>query len=63
MNGKHEVRLERIEARIEELHEKVDALVEGEAENRTDIVWLTWMVRLLIGAVLGVGGLTLPQFL
>jgi hypothetical protein len=45
VNGEHEVRLERIEERIDELHDKVDELVENEAENRTDIVWLTWAVR------------------
>ena len=56
VNGEHEVRLERIEARIDELHNKVDELVESEAENRTDIVWLTWAVRGLVASAAGVGG-------
>lgn len=63
MNGKHEVRLERIEQSLRELHEKVDTLVEGEAENRTDIVWLKWTVRLLAGAVLGIGTVAVPRIL
>lgn len=57
MNREHEVRLERIEESLRGLHEKVDALIEGGAVNRTDIVWLTWAVRLLFAAVLGVAGL------
>lgn len=63
MNGKHEVRLERIEESLQGLHEKVDALVEGEAENRTDIVWLKWGLRLLFAALLGLGGVTAPILL
>lgn len=63
MNGKHEVRLERIEARIEELHDKVDALVETGAVNEADIIWLKWGMRILFGALLGLGGLTVPSLL
>lgn len=41
--------------RVDELYEKVDAVVEGEAENRTDIVWLKRAVRGLVIASLGGG--------
>lgn len=40
MNGKHEVRLERIEESLRELHEKVDGLIETGTVNEVDIVWL-----------------------
>lgn len=56
MNGEHEVRLERIEKRIDELHDKVDSLVANEARNRTDIVWLKWAVRGLVASMAGLGG-------
>lgn len=56
VNGKHEVRLERIERSLGELHEKVDHMVETGAVNATDIVWLKWWIRALIAVVLGFGG-------
>lgn len=59
MNGKHEVRLERIEKSLEELHEKMDAMVETGAVNEADIVWLKWGMRALFAASIGLGGLTL----
>ena len=61
MNGEHEVRLERIEELLRELHQKVDRLVEEGAVARTEIVWLKWGMRLLFAAVLGVGGLTIGR--
>ncbi|PSG98224.1 hypothetical protein BRD56_01095 [Thermoplasmatales archaeon SW_10_69_26] len=56
MNGKHEVRLERIEERIDELHEKMDELAENDAGNRTDTGWLKRAVREVVASVAGVGG-------
>lgn len=63
MNGKHEVRLERIERSLRDLHEKVDGMIETGVVNEADIVWLKWAVRLLIGAVAGVGGVAIGPFL
>lgn len=59
MNGEHAHRLERIEQRVDELHEKLDELAENEAANATDIVWLKWAVRGLVAGAVGVGGATL----
>lgn len=63
MNGKHEVRLERIEQSLEELHEKVDGLVETGAVNEADILWLKWGLRALLAGMLGVGGVTAGHLL
>lgn len=63
MNGKHEVRLERIEQSLRDLHEKVDGMTETGVVNEADIVWLKWAVRLLVAGVLGVGGVTASQLL
>jgi hypothetical protein len=58
VNGKHEVRLQRIEERIEKLHEKMDELAENEAEaaNATDIRWLKGTVRGLAASAAGISG-------
>ncbi|PSG96933.1 hypothetical protein BRD56_08245 [Thermoplasmatales archaeon SW_10_69_26] len=56
MNGEHAPRLERIEKRVDELHDKMDELAETEAENSTDIVWLKWAVRGLVASAAGLGG-------
>jgi hypothetical protein len=45
VNGEHAHRLERIEKRVDELHDKMDELAETEAANATDIVWLKWTMR------------------
>lgn len=58
-NGKHEVRLERIEKRLEEINEKMDVLVEQGVVNETDIRWLKWAVRGLLAGALGGGALVL----
>ena len=50
MNGKHEVRLERIEERIDKLPDKMDELAKNEAGNRTDTGWLKRAVRGLVVA-------------
>lgn len=63
MNGKYEVRLERIELSLAELHEKVDGMVETGAVNKADIVWLKWGFRLLLVGNLGLRGLTVPSIL
>lgn len=64
MNGEHAHRLERIEQRVDELHEKLDGIAEAEAANATDIVWLKWAVRAIVLAGLGLGGLAAgPAFL
>lgn len=63
MNGEHAHRLERIEQRVDELHEKMDRLAEAEAANATDIVWLKWAVRLLVASVTGIGGLVIRPVL
>lgn len=55
MNGEHAHRLERIEKRVDELHDKLDELAESEAANATDIVWLKWAVRGLLIAGAGSG--------
>lgn len=59
LNGKHEVRLERIEQSLQDLHDKVDDIVETGVVNKADIVWLKWTSRLLLAAVMGLGGATL----
>lgn len=63
VNGEHEVRLERIEQSLRDLHEKMDTVVETGVVNQADIVWLKWAVRLVFAGLLGVGGLTLPRVL
>lgn len=63
MNGKHEVRLERIEKSLEELHEKVDGLLETGAVNEADIVWLKWGLRLVLAGLVGLGGVTAGQLI
>ena len=55
MNGEHAHRLERIEQRVDELHDKMDELAEAEAANATDIVWLKWAVRGLVASAVGGG--------
>lgn len=45
--------MERIEQRIDELHDKLDELAENEASNATDIVCPKWAVR---GLVASAGG-------
>ncbi len=55
MNGKHEIRLERIEESLSELHEKVDRMVETGVVNEADIRWLKWAVRGLLAGVAGGG--------
>lgn len=61
MNGKHEVRLERIEQSLAELHDKVDGITETGVVNRADIVWLKWGLRLLFAGMVGLGGVTASQ--
>lgn len=55
-NGKHELRLERIEKRLEEINEKMDVLVEQGVVNETDIRWLKWAVRGLLASAVGLSG-------
>lgn len=62
MNGEHELRLDRIEELLRELHVKVDRLVEDAAVARTEIVWLKWGMRLLFAGVAGLGGVTVGRF-
>lgn len=63
MNGEHEVRLDRIEESLRELHGKMDRLIEEGAVTRTEVAWLKWGMRVLFAAVLGVGGATVGQML
>lgn len=58
MNGEHEVRLERIERSLADLHRKVDSITEIGMVNEVDILWLKWSMRLLLAGMLGGGGLT-----
>jgi hypothetical protein len=62
VDGAHELRLDRIEESLQTLHKKIDRLVEDAAIARTEIAWLKWGTRLLFAGVLGVGGLTVGQF-
>lgn len=61
MNGEHELRLDRIEELLRDLHAKVDRLVEEGAVARTEIVWLKWGMRLLVAGVAGLGGVTVGR--
>lgn len=54
MTGEHAYRLERLEKRVDELHQKRDEFAEAENENSTDIVWLKWTVRELVASAAGV---------
>ncbi len=63
VNGEHALRLDRIEASLGDLHEKVDTLVEHEAIHRTEIRWLRWGVRLTLISAAGIGGAGLTGFL
>jgi hypothetical protein len=53
VNGEHAHRLERIEQRVDEPHDKMDEFADAEAGNATDLVWLTWAVRKLVAGAAG----------
>lgn len=59
VNGKHEVRLERIERSLSNLHGKMDDMIETGAVNEADILWLKWAVRGLIAIAVAGGGAVL----
>lgn len=57
LDGRHEVRLDRIEDSLKVLHKKLDRIADESAVARTDVAWLKWGMRVLFAAVLGVGSI------